>query len=129
MESSDKLNEFFADGNQFTLHRLLSDIGINDMNIDMTDLVKFDPMKLLDVRISNESFSGKKLLFFSFLPLSYEITTEREKTLSLPLFFYSYNMIHSIKQIQQMIFIQTILIVCHRLPWLVHQGHSMNYIH
>lgn len=50
MESSDKLNELFADGNQFTLHRLLSDFGVNDMNIDMTDLVKFDPMKLLDLQ-------------------------------------------------------------------------------
>jgi hypothetical protein len=49
MESSDKLNELFADGSQFTLHRLLSDFGVNDMNIDMNDLVKFDPMRLLDV--------------------------------------------------------------------------------
>jgi len=48
MESSDKLNELFANGTEFTLHRLLSDIGVNDMNIDMNDLVKFDPMKLLD---------------------------------------------------------------------------------
>jgi hypothetical protein len=127
MESSDKLNELFADGNQFTLHRLLSDIGINDMNIDMTDLVKFDPMKLLDVRIMSKFLSGKKLVFF--LLSNYEITIEREKTLSLPLFFYSYHVIHSIKQIQQMIFNQIVLIVCHRLPWLVHQGHSPNYIH
>ncbi|CAF0828173.1 unnamed protein product [Adineta ricciae] len=56
MESSDKLNEFFANGTEFTLHRLLSDIGCNDTNIDMNDLVKFDPMKLLDARSFNEIF-------------------------------------------------------------------------
>ncbi|CAF3628112.1 unnamed protein product [Adineta steineri] len=50
MESSDKLNELFADGSEFTLHRLLSDFGVNDLNIDMNDLVKFDPVKLLDAK-------------------------------------------------------------------------------
>lgn len=54
MESSDKLNELFADGTEFTLHRLLSDFGVNDLNIDMNDLVKFDPMKLLDTRSFSE---------------------------------------------------------------------------
>ncbi|UJR35804.1 hypothetical protein I4U23_028552 [Adineta vaga] len=54
MESSDKINEFFANGTEFTLHRLLSDFGVNDMNIDMNDLVKFDPMKLLDTRCFSE---------------------------------------------------------------------------
>jgi hypothetical protein len=68
MESSDKLNELFANGNEFTLHRLLSDIGGNDMNIDMDELVKFDPTKLLDTRSLSEFVSGKKrFFFFSFL--------------------------------------------------------------
>lgn len=53
MESSDQLDELFADGNEFTLHRLLSDFTVNDMNIDMNDIVKLDPMKLFD----NRSFS------------------------------------------------------------------------
>lgn len=57
MESSDKLNELFPNGTEFTLHRLLSDIGVNDMNIDMNDLVKFDPMKLLDARSFSEFVS------------------------------------------------------------------------
>lgn len=49
-ESSDKLNELFANDNEFTLHRLLSDISGNDLNIDMNEIVKFDPIKLLDTR-------------------------------------------------------------------------------
>ena len=64
MESSDKLNELFADGNEFTLHRLLSDFGTNDLNIDMTDLAKFDPMKLFDVRSLSEYVSSKNDWFF-----------------------------------------------------------------
>lgn len=64
MESSDKLNELFADGNEFTLHRLLSDFGANDLNIDMTDLAKFDPMKLFDVRSLSEYVSNKNDWFF-----------------------------------------------------------------
>ena len=66
MESSDKLNELFANGTEFTLHRLLSDIGCNDMNIDMNDLVKFDPMKLLDARSFNEFVSGATYCPFLF---------------------------------------------------------------
>jgi hypothetical protein len=88
MESSDKLNELFADGNQFTLHRLLSDFGVNDMNIDMTDLVKFDPMKLLDVRSISEFVSGKEKTSCFFLPLNYEIIAARKKTLSLSFVFF-----------------------------------------
>ncbi len=70
MESSDKLDELFANGDEFTLHRLLSDIGVNDMNIDMNELVKFDPMKLFDARSISEFVSGKKFFsfFFSFFP-------------------------------------------------------------
>jgi hypothetical protein len=70
MESTDKLNELFANGNEFTLHRLLSDIGVNDMNIDMNDLVKFDPMKLLDNRSISEFVSGKKCCSFLFFEIS-----------------------------------------------------------
>jgi len=71
MESTDKLNELFANGNEFTLHRLLSDIGVNDMNIDMNDLVKFDPMKLLDTRSISEFVRGKKRFsFFLFFEIS-----------------------------------------------------------
>lgn len=65
MESSDKLNELFADGNEFTLHRLLSDMGANDLNIDMNDLVKFDPLKVLDARSISEFVSRKIYSFFS----------------------------------------------------------------
>lgn len=54
MESSDKLNELFTDGNEFTLHRLLSDMPVNDLNIDMNDLVRFDPMKILENRSISE---------------------------------------------------------------------------
>jgi hypothetical protein len=70
MEPSDQLNELYANGNEFTLHRLLSDIVANDLNIDMNDLVKFDPIKLLDTRSLSEFVSGKKpskrYLLFSF---------------------------------------------------------------
>lgn len=66
MESSDKLNELFADGNEFTLHRLLSDMGANDLNIDMNDLVKFDPLKVLDARSISEFVSRKIYSFFPF---------------------------------------------------------------
>jgi hypothetical protein len=59
MEPSDQLNELYANGNEFTLHRLLSDIVANDLNIDMNDLVKFDPIKLLDTRSLSEFVSGK----------------------------------------------------------------------
>ena len=66
MELSDKLNELSADGNEFTLHRLLSDIGANDLNIDMNDLVKFDPLKILDARSISEFVSRKFSSFFPF---------------------------------------------------------------
>jgi len=81
MESTDKLNELFANGNEFTLHRLLSDIGVNDMNIDMNDLVKFDPMKLLDTRSISEFVSGKKCYSFcSFLFFrNFEITMKEKE--------------------------------------------------
>jgi hypothetical protein len=78
MESSDKLNELFTDGNEFTLHRLLSDFGGNDMNIDMNELVKFDPTKLLDTRCITEFVSGKKP-FFSFPSCEFEITQRKKK--------------------------------------------------
>lgn len=71
MESSDQLNELFTDGNEFTLHRLLSDMPINDLNIDMNELVKFDPMKMLDNRSISEFVSGKIPKFFSFLFLPF----------------------------------------------------------
>ncbi|CAF0892427.1 unnamed protein product [Rotaria sordida] len=53
-ESSDALNELSANGNQFTLHRLLSDIGVNDLNFDMNEMAKFDPMKFFDVKNISE---------------------------------------------------------------------------
>jgi len=90
MESTDKLNELFANGNEFTLHRLLSDIGVNDMNIDMNDLVKFDPMKLLDTRSISEFVSGKKscsLFFSSKFRNYYEREKEKEKFYLDYLFF------------------------------------------
>ena len=68
MESSDKLNELFADGNEFTLHRLLSDFGANDLNIDMNDLVKFDPTKPFDARSLSEYVSRKNGSFFPLEP-------------------------------------------------------------
>ncbi|CAF3337766.1 unnamed protein product [Rotaria socialis] len=55
-ESSDKLDEFFANGNEFTLHRLLSDINSADLNIDMNEIAKFDPMKLFETRSLSELF-------------------------------------------------------------------------
>ena len=79
MESSDKLNELFTDGNEFTLHRLLSDCGGNDMNIDMNELVKFDPTKLLDTRCISEFVSGIKNLFFFFPFCKFEITQRKKK--------------------------------------------------
>lgn len=83
MESSDKLNELFADGTEFTLHRLLSDFGVNDLNIDMNDLVKFDPMKLLDTRSFSEFVSGKKCSYFrSFSSSEIMKLHIKEKTLS-----------------------------------------------
>ena len=61
MESSDNLNELFEGSNEFTLHRLLSDLGTNDINIDMNELVKFDPTKSIDARLLNEFVSeGEK---------------------------------------------------------------------
>ena len=64
LEPSDKLNELFANDNEFTLHRLLSDVAVSDTNIDMNEIVKFDPVKLLDTRSISEFVSGKKFLFF-----------------------------------------------------------------
>ena len=58
MESSDKLNELFASGNGFTLQRLLSEVGANDVNIDMNELMKYDSTKILDSRTLSEFVSG-----------------------------------------------------------------------
>ncbi len=59
MESSDKLNEFFASENGFALQRLLSDA--NDMNIDFNELFKSDSTtKLLDSRTLSEFVSEEK---------------------------------------------------------------------
>ncbi len=77
MESSDKLNEFFANGTEFTLHRLLSDIGVNDMNIDMNDLVKFDPMKLLDSKCFSE-FVSRKIFYYCLFRIS-KLPYQRQK--------------------------------------------------
>jgi hypothetical protein len=60
LESCGKLNDLFETGNEFTLHRLLSDIGFDDIDIDMHDIVKFDPVKLLDGRSFNECVSTRK---------------------------------------------------------------------
>ncbi|CAF0886028.1 unnamed protein product [Rotaria sp. Silwood1] len=54
LESSDKLNELFADGNEFSLQRLLSEVGANDANIDMNELMKLDSTKLFDSRTLSE---------------------------------------------------------------------------
>jgi hypothetical protein len=55
MESSDKFDELFASGNGFALHRLLSDMGASgDCNIDLNELLKFEPMKVLDPRSLSE---------------------------------------------------------------------------
>lgn len=58
--SFDKLNDLFASGNEFTLQRLLSDVG-NELPLDINDLLKFDSVKMLDSRtlsdfIRSESF-------------------------------------------------------------------------
>jgi len=59
-DSFDKLNDLFASGNQFTLQRLLSEMG-NEIPLDMNDLIKLDSVKMLDSRtlsdfIRSESF-------------------------------------------------------------------------
>jgi len=64
MESSDQLDELFADGTEFTLHRLLSDFPVNDTNIDMNDLVKLDPMKFFDNRSISELVSLSSAIYF-----------------------------------------------------------------
>ncbi|CAF2373870.1 unnamed protein product [Rotaria sp. Silwood2] len=61
LESSDKLNELFANGNEFALQKLLSEVGANDINIDMNELMKLDSTKLFDSRtlsdfLRSESF-------------------------------------------------------------------------
>ncbi len=66
MESTDKLNEFFASENGFALQRLLSEVNANDMNIDFNDLFKSDSTKLLDSRTLSEFVSGKKNFIFSY---------------------------------------------------------------
>jgi hypothetical protein len=53
-ESSDKLNEFFASENGFTLQRLLSEVNPNDANLELNDLFKLDSTKLLDSRTLSE---------------------------------------------------------------------------
>ncbi len=122
MESCDKLNELFANDNEFTLHRLLSDIGVNDMNIDMNDLSKFDPMKLLDTRSISEFVSGKKFYFC----LNCEITHERkEKEYS----YRNYRFFVCSSNVTQLIFNQIILTAFHHLQWLVPQGHFLNFVH
>jgi hypothetical protein len=89
VDPSDKLNELFANGNEFTLHRLLSDIGVNDMNIDMNELVKFDPMKLLDTRSISEFVSGKKLCSF-FFEITKLLITEKKEIFYLNYLFLFY---------------------------------------
>jgi hypothetical protein len=66
LESTDKLNEFFASENGFALQRLLSEVNANDMNIDFNDLFKSDSTKLLDSRTLSEFVSGKKNFIFSY---------------------------------------------------------------
>ena len=80
IEPSDKLNELFANGTEFTLHRFLSDRGVNDMNIDMNDLVKFDPMKLLDARSFSEFVSMTKIFFFPYMDMS-SLLHQRKKNI------------------------------------------------
>jgi hypothetical protein len=80
-ESSDKLNELFASGNEFTLQRLLSEIGNNDANIDMNELIKLDSMKFLDSRTLSEFVSGKD---------------EKFRNYKIFFVFYSYDPNHSI---------------------------------
>ncbi|UJR10215.1 hypothetical protein I4U23_014428 [Adineta vaga] len=53
-ESTDKWNELFASGNGFALQRLLSEAGVNDINIDMNEFAKLDSTKLLDARTLSE---------------------------------------------------------------------------
>ncbi|CAF1284733.1 unnamed protein product [Rotaria sordida] len=53
-ESSEKLNELFANGNEFSLQKLLSEVGANDTNIDMNELIKFDSTKFPDSRTLSE---------------------------------------------------------------------------
>ncbi|CAF0844329.1 unnamed protein product [Adineta ricciae] len=53
-ESTDKWNELFASGNGFTLQRLLSEAGVNDVHIDMNELAKIDSNRLLDARTLSE---------------------------------------------------------------------------
>ena len=61
-ESTDKWNELFASGNGFTLQRLLSEAGVNDVNIDMNELAKIDSNRLLDARTLSEFVSKKQAI-------------------------------------------------------------------
>ena len=54
--SFDKLNDLFASGNEFTLQRLLSDVG-NELPLDINDLLKFDSVKMLDSRTLSDFVS------------------------------------------------------------------------
>lgn len=59
------MNELFADGNEFNLHRLLSEVAGNDININTNDLMKLDSMKFPDSRTLSEfvsSFDGNFFL-------------------------------------------------------------------
>ncbi len=73
LETSDKLNEFFASENGFALQRLLSEVNPNDVNIELNDLFKFDSTKILESRTLSEFVSGKK--------------TDRISKLHLPVYF------------------------------------------
>ena len=55
-DSFDKLNDLFASGNQFTLQRLLSEMG-NEIPLDMNDLIKLDSVKMLDSRTLSDFVS------------------------------------------------------------------------
>ncbi|CAF1394155.1 unnamed protein product [Adineta steineri] len=54
LESFDKWNELFTNGNSFSLQRLLSEAGVNDVNIDMNELKKLDSTELLNARTLSE---------------------------------------------------------------------------
>ncbi len=72
LETSDKLDEFFASGNGFALQKLLSEANVNDPTLDLDQLLKSD--SLLGSKTLSEFVSGKKFplefrnnLFYSFL--------------------------------------------------------------
>lgn len=57
MDSFDKLNDLFASDDGCTLQRFLSEIGANDVNFDMNDLLKLDSGKGFDCRTLSEFVS------------------------------------------------------------------------